>query len=160
MASEVAFSTVATGNSRGSLWGALAETWCFGWLGHLWFSTLADTAFAKDQLSQARQDHEALKTTAPYSLLLEAVLNDPDFNLVDVDPALGEQRLVHAACFDATWIQLRGTALAQARYLRLYCVSRFRPFRQAYTYDLVANEIRRHGLPGGQWHREVPYALW
>ena len=160
MASETTFSTVASEDSRGSFWRALADAWQFGWVGRLWFSTLADTAPARDQLRRAREDHEALKTTAPYSQVLGAILNDPDLRLVDADPALGEQRLIHAACFDATWIQLRGAALGQAHYLRLYCTSRFRPFCQVYTYDLVANEIRRHGLPGGQWHREVPYVLW
>ncbi|WP_257310734.1 hypothetical protein [Geothrix fuzhouensis] len=68
--------------------------------------------------------------------------------------------LIHAACFDGSWILLRETAPNRARYLRLYCVSRFSPFRQAYTFDLASNEITRHNLPGGQWHREVPYALW
>lgn len=92
--------------------------------------------------------------------MLQAILDDPEFRLVDADPALGEQVLIHAACFDAAWIQLRGSALPQARYLRLYCTSRFRPFRQACTYDLAERTITRHGLPGGQWHREVPYALW
>lgn len=32
--------------------------------------------------------------------------------------------------------------------------------RLACTFDLASNEITRHGLPGGQGHREVPYALW
>jgi len=109
---------------------------------------------------QAAEDHEALKVTRTYAQVLQAILDDPQFQLVDQDPAVGEQVLVHAACFDGTWIQMRGSALAHARYLRLYCVSRFKPFRQAYTFDLAANEITRHGLPGGQWHREVPYALW
>lgn len=160
MASEPAFSTVEAQSGLGGFWRSLSSQSPFGWLGRLWFGTLADTAAAREQVRQARADHEALKPTRAYALVLGAVLNDPEFRLVDADPALGEQRLVHAACFDAGWIQLRGSALAQARYLRLYCVSRFRPFRQAYTYDLMANEIQRHALPGGQWHREVPYALW
>jgi hypothetical protein len=92
--------------------------------------------------------------------VLQAILADPQFDLVEEAPALGQQVLIHAACFDATWIQLRGAALPQARYLRLYCTSRFKPFRQAYTYDLTAGEITRHGLSGGQWHREVPYLFW
>jgi hypothetical protein len=160
MGSEASFRVVEGEGGLGPLWRSLADSWLFGWLGHLWFSTLADTAAARGQLGQARADHEALKVTRPYTQVLQAILGDPQYRLVDGDPALGEQRLIHAACFDATWIQLRGEALAQARYLRLYCTSRFKPFRQAYTFDLATNEIQRHPLPGGQWHREVPYALW
>jgi len=160
MGSETPFSVVEQEAGLGALWRSLADSWLFGWPGHLWFSTLADTAAARGQLSQAGADHEALKATGPYGQVLQAILEDPQYRLVDGDPALGEQRLIHAACFDATWIQLRGAALPQARYLRLYCASRFKPFRQAYTFDLASNEIQRHGLSGGQWHREVPYALW
>jgi hypothetical protein len=113
MGSETSFNVVDSGGGLGPLWRSLADLWFFGWLGNLWFSTLADTEAGRSQ-----------------------------------------------TCFDGTWIQMRGSALAHARYLRLYCVSRFKPFRQAYTFDLVSNEITRHSLPGGQWHREVPYALW
>ena len=159
MASETSFSVVDPGGGLGPLWRSLADLWFFGWIGRLWFSTLADTEVERGQVRQAMEDHEILKTTRPYALVLQAILDDPDFRLVDRDPALGEQVLIHAACFDATWIQLRGSALDQARYLRLYCTSRFRPFRQAYTFDLQSHEITRHRLPGGHWHREVPYAL-
>ena len=101
MASEPAFSTVEAQSGLGGFWRSLSSQSPFGWLGRLWFGTLADTAAAREQVRQA-----------------------------------------------------------QARFLRLYCVSRFRPFRRAYTYDLMAHEIQRHALPGGQWHREVPFALW
>jgi hypothetical protein len=160
MGSEPPFTTVPHQGPLRSLWQALADSGCFGRWGRLWFSTLADTDGARRQVRLAREDHDHLRTSKPYSVVLQAILDDPDCRLVDRDPAQGEQQLIHAACFDATWIQLRGSALDQARYLRLYCVSRFRPFRRVYTYDLAANEICRHGLPGGQWHREVPYALW
>ncbi len=161
MASEPVFRVAESGSEglRG-LWQALAQLGPFGWLGRLWFATLAQTQGSRDQFRQAREDHEALKVTRPYAAVLQAILGDPDLKLVDAEPALGEQVLLHAACFDATWIQLRGAALAQARYLRLYCASRFKPFRLAYTYDLQAEEITRHRLPGGQWHREVPFVLW
>lgn len=161
MGSDPAFSTVeAHSGGLGGLWRSLGQLWFGGLLGHLWFSALADTAGARNQARQAQADHAALKPTQPYAQVLRAIQDDPDCHLVDRDPALGEQVLLHAACFDATWSQLRGEALAQARYLRLYCVRRFRPFRMVYTFDLQAHEISRHGLPGAQWHREVPYALW
>ena len=160
MGSETSFSVVDSGGGLGPLWRSLGDLWFFSWLGNLWFSTLADTEAGRSQVKQAAEDHEALKVTRPYAQVVQAILDDPQFRLVDQDPAVGEQVLVHAACFDGTWIQMRGSALAQAHYLRLYCVSRFKPFRQAYTFDLASNEITRHGLPGGQWHREVPYALW
>lgn len=161
MGAEPGFSIVESpASGLGLLWRSLGELWFGGLAGRLWFSTLADTAGARAQARQARADHAALRTTAPYSQVLTAILEDPDCRLVDHAPALGEQVLVHAACFDGTWIQLRGGALGQARYLRLYCTRRFRPFRMAYTFDLQAHEITRHGLPGAQWHREVPYALW
>ncbi len=160
MGSEAGFHIVEGRQGLGSLWRSLADLWLFGWLGNLWFSTLADTEAGRSQVKQAVEDHETLKATRPYAQVLQAILDDPQYRLVDQDPALGEQVLVHAACFDGTWILMRGAALARARYLRLYCTSRFKPFRQAYTFDLASNEITRHGLPGGQWHREVPYALW
>lgn len=161
MGSEASFGVVESdAGGLGPFWRSLADLWFFGWIGHLWFSALADTAPARSQVKRALEDHEALKTTQPYSQVVRAILDDPDIRLVDRDPAVGEQMLIHAACFDDTWIQLRGAALDQARYLRLYCASRFKPYRQAYTFDLGTNEITRHPLPGGQWHREVPYALW
>jgi len=160
MASDPSFSVAESESSLGLLWRSLGDLRLFGWLGHLWFSTMADTEAGRSQVKQALEDHEALKASRPYGQVLQAILDDPHYRLVDQGPALGEQVLIHAACFDETWMQLRGAALAQARYLRLYCASRFKPFRQVYTCDLVANEITRHGLPGGQWHREVPYALW
>jgi hypothetical protein len=161
MGSDPAFQ-VAESGSEGlrAMWESLAQLGPFGWLGRLWFATLAQTQSARDQYRQAREDHAALKATQPYAAVLQAILGDPGLRLVDAEPALGEQVLVHAACFDATWIQLRGSALSQARYLRLYCASRFKPFRTAYTYDLAADQITRHPLPGGQWHREVPLLLW
>lgn len=151
---------VQADSGRGAFWRGLSDLWFFGWIGHLWFGALADTEQHRSQLARAREDHEALKTTRPYAQVLRAILDDPQFQLVDGEPALGEQRLLHAACYDGTWIQLRGGALPQARYLRLYCASRFHPFRQAYTFDLASNTITRHGMTGSQWHREVPYALW
>ena len=153
---------VAESGSEGlrTLWESLAQFGPFGWLGRLWFSALAQTQGARDQYRQAREDHEVLKTTRPYAAVLQAILGDPELKLVDATPALGEQVLVHAACFDATWIQLRGFAPSEARYLRLYCASRFKPFHNAYTYDLAADQITRHPMPGGQWHREVPFVLW
>lgn len=159
MASEPASGVSASGRGLGAVWRSLADAWLFGWIGHLWFSALADTEAERGQLQRASEDHEALKPTRPYAQVLQAILDDPDFRLVDRDPALGEQVLVHAACFDETWIQLRGSALDRARYLRLYCTRRFNPFRQVYTFDLRSQEITRHGLPGGHWHREVPYGL-
>ena len=160
MGPESSFNVGLEPGGLGAFWRSLGDLWSFGWIGRLWFHALADTESARSQYQQAREDHEALKLTAPYQQVLQAILDDPEFRLVDRDPALGEQVLVHAACFDATWILLRGTALAEARFLRLYCTRRFKPHRIAYTYDLQAREIRRHGLSGGQWHREVPYVLW
>lgn len=160
MESEPAFSVVEPESGLGQLWRSLGELRFFGWFGHLWFTTLADTEASRSQIQQAAEDHEALKATRPYAQVLQAILDDPQYRLVDQEPVLGEQVLIHAACFDASWTQLRGSALGRARYLRLYCISRYKPFRQAYTFDLASNEIMRHGLPGGQWHREVPYALW
>ncbi|WP_157492265.1 hypothetical protein [Geothrix fermentans] len=160
MGSEPSFSVVEPERGLGLLWRSLADLRLFGWLGNLWFTTLADTEAGRSQVKQAAEDHEALKATRPYAQVLQAILDDPQYRLVDQEPALGEQVLIHAACFDATWTLMRGAAVAQARFLRLYCVSRFKPFRQAYTFDLASNEITRHALPGGQWHREVPYALW
>jgi hypothetical protein len=160
MGSEIPFSEAASGGGLALVWRSLANLWFFGWLGNLWFSTLADTEAGRRQARQAVEDHEALKGTQPYTQVLQAILNDPHYRLVDQAPALGEQVLIHAACFDETWIQMRGAALDRARYLRLYCVSRFKPFRQAYTFDVASNEITRHVLPGAQWHREVPYAFW
>lgn len=160
MGSDASFSVVEANLGLGQLWRSLADSWFCGWLGHLWFSALAETESARAQVKRAEADHDSLKATRPYAEVLQAILADPNYRLVDADPALGEQVLIHAACFDGTWIQLRGTALDRARYLRLYCTSRFKPFRQAYTFDLLTQEVTRHGLPGGQWHREVPFALW
>lgn len=126
MGSEPSFSVVEPERGLDLLWRSLADLRLFGWLGNLWFTTLADTEAGRSQVKQAAEDHEALKATRPYAQVLRAILDDPQYRLVDQEPALGEQVLIHAACFDGTWTLMRGVALAKARFLRLYCVSRFR----------------------------------
>jgi len=53
MASETSFSVVDSGGGLGPLWRSLGDLWFFGWLGNLWFSTLADTEAGRSQVKSA-----------------------------------------------------------------------------------------------------------
>lgn len=68
MASETSFSVVESDRGLGVFWRSLADLWFFGWIGHLWFSTLADTGTECGLIQQAIENHEALKTARPYAL--------------------------------------------------------------------------------------------
>ena len=60
MGSDPSFSVGEPESGLGLLWHSLGELRLFGWLGQLWFSTLADTEAGRSQVKQAAGDPEAL----------------------------------------------------------------------------------------------------
>ena len=89
MASETSFSVVDSGSGLGPFWRSLGDLWFFGWLGNLWFSTLADTEAGRSQIKRAIEDHEALKTSKAYSQVLQVILDDPQYPTGGSGPGRG-----------------------------------------------------------------------